>query len=93
MNDAHADDSMCAWMVDKFGSQVQREKYVRKLCSMDLLASYCLTEPGAGSDAANLQATATREGDHYLLSGTKVQGCAVESSSSHSILFCPAGIY
>ena len=65
---------MCAWMVDEFGSQIQRKQYVEKLCSMELLASYCLTEPGAGSDAGNIQTTAVREGDHYLLSGTKVQG-------------------
>ncbi len=63
---------MCAWMLDEFGSQSQRQKYVGKLCSMELLASYCLTEPGAGSDAGNIQTTAVREGHHYSLSGTKV---------------------
>ena len=59
-------------MIDQFGSQIQREKYVAKLCSMDLLASYCLTEPGAGSDAGNIQTMAVKEGNHYRLSGTKV---------------------
>lgn len=63
---------MCAWMVDEFGSPALREQYVSKLCTMELLGSYCLTEPGAGSDAANIQTSAIRDGDHFLLSGTKV---------------------
>ncbi len=64
---------MCAWMIDEFGSDVQRQRYVSRLCSMELLGSYCLTEPGAGSDAANLQTSAIDQGDHYLLSGAKVR--------------------
>lgn len=64
---------MCTWMVDEFGSPEQRGKYVPPLCSMEWLGSYCLTEPDAGSDAANIQTLAIREGDHYLLSGTKVR--------------------
>lgn len=63
---------MCTWMIDEFGSQEQRQKYVPELCSMELLGSYCLTEPGAGSDAGNLQTMAIIKDDHYLLSGTKV---------------------
>jgi hypothetical protein len=61
-------------MIDEFGSDAQRSKYVPSLCSMDRLASYCLTEPGAGSDAANLQTKAERDGDTYYLSGSKVRG-------------------
>ena len=64
---------MCAWMIDEFGNDSQRSKYIPSLCSMDRLASYCLTEPGAGSDAANLQTKAEREGDTYYLSGSKVR--------------------
>ena len=64
---------MCAWMIDEFGSDVQRSGYVPSLCSMERLASYCLTEPGAGSDAANLQTKAEREGDTYYLTGSKVR--------------------
>lgn len=64
---------MCAWMIDEFGSDAQRSKYVPSLCSMERLASYCLTEPGAGSDAANLQTKAERDGDTYYLSGSKVR--------------------
>lgn len=59
-------------MIDDFGNEVQRHTYVPRLCSMEQLASYCLTEPGAGSDAGNIQTTAVKEGDYYFLSGTKV---------------------
>ena len=63
--------NMCAWMIDSFGSQAQRETFLPRLLSMERLASYCLTEPGAGSDAAALSTRATREGDHYVLNGQK----------------------
>jgi alkylation response protein AidB-like acyl-CoA dehydrogenase len=62
---------MAAWMVDAFGSAEVRKKFLPKLCTMDHFASYCLTEPGAGSDAANLSTRARRDGDHYVLDGTK----------------------
>lgn len=63
--------NMCAWMVDSFGSSELRERYLPSLCSMDLLSSYCLTEPGSGSDAASLRTTAIRDGDDYVLNGSK----------------------
>ncbi|MDE2577372.1 MAG: isobutyryl-CoA dehydrogenase [Hyphomicrobiales bacterium] len=63
--------NMCAWMIDAFASDEQRRKWLPSLTSMDKLASYCLTEPGAGSDAAALRTRAVREGDHYVLSGQK----------------------
>jgi len=63
--------NMCAWMIDSFGSEAQRHKFLPRLVSMERLASYCLTEPGAGSDAAALRTRATREGDHYVLNGQK----------------------
>jgi alkylation response protein AidB-like acyl-CoA dehydrogenase len=63
--------NMCAWMIDKFGSQAQRETFLPRLLSMERLASYCLTEPGAGSDAAALRTRAVRQGDHYVLNGQK----------------------
>jgi len=63
--------NMAAWMIDAYGSDEQRKKWVPKLCAMDYLASYCLTEPGAGSDAAALATRALRDGDDYLLSGQK----------------------
>ena len=63
--------NMTAWMIDAYGSQAQRKKWLPKLCTMELLASYCLTEPGSGSDAAALTTRAVRDGDHYVLNGQK----------------------
>lgn len=63
--------NMCAWMIDHFGSEQQREKYLPSLCTMEKFSSYCLTEPGSGSDAASLQARAVLKGDKYVLNGTK----------------------
>ncbi len=63
--------NMAAWMIDRYGSDDQRRRWLPKLCAMDHLASYCLTEPGAGSDAAALKTRAVRDGDHYRVSGQK----------------------
>ncbi len=63
--------NMCAWMIDSFGNDALRAKFVPKLMTMEHFASYCLTEPGAGSDAASLRSTAVRDGDHYVLNGSK----------------------
>jgi len=63
--------NMATWMIDHFGNEGLRQKYCPKLASMDYFASYCLTEPGAGSDAAALRTKATRDGDHYILNGAK----------------------
>ncbi|MGY4721224.1 acyl-CoA dehydrogenase family protein [Naumannella cuiyingiana] len=63
--------NMAAWMIDRFGNDEQRKAWVPGLCSMEQLASYCLSEPGAGSDAAALATTARRDGDHYVLNGVK----------------------
>ena len=63
--------NMASWMIDRFGSEALRRKYLPRLTTMELIASYCLTEPGSGSDAASLRTTARREGDEYVLSGTK----------------------
>ena len=58
--------NMVAWMIDSFGSDEQRARWIPDLVGMEHLASYCLTEPGAGSDAAALKTRAVRDGDHYL---------------------------
>jgi alkylation response protein AidB-like acyl-CoA dehydrogenase len=63
--------NMCVWMIDQFGSNDQRERWAPKLVSTEFLASYCLTEPGAGSDAAALRTRAERDGDFYVLTGAK----------------------
>ena len=59
-------------MIDEFGTEEQRHSYIPELCSMEKFSSYCLTEPGAGSDAANLQTKAVKDGDMYILNGSKV---------------------
>lgn len=63
--------NMVAWMVAKYGTDAQIDAWMPSLASMKWLASYCLTEPGAGSDAAALKTTARKDGDHYVLNGTK----------------------
>jgi alkylation response protein AidB-like acyl-CoA dehydrogenase len=63
--------NMVAWMIDRYGSAEARQRLLPKLCTMQHLASYCLTEPGAGSDAASLTTRARRDGDFYILDGAK----------------------
>lgn len=63
--------NMVTWMIDRFGNDEQRRTWVPGLCEMDQLGSYCLTEPGAGSDAAALSTKAVRDGDRYVLNGVK----------------------
>lgn len=63
--------NMVAWMIDTYGSDDQRRQWLPALCTMDTLGSYCLTEPGAGSDAAALSTKAVRDGDTYVLNGVK----------------------
>lgn len=63
--------NMSAWMIDAHGGGPQRKRFLPKLCSMEHFASYCLTEPGSGSDAASLSTKARHDGDHYVLDGTK----------------------
>jgi alkylation response protein AidB-like acyl-CoA dehydrogenase len=63
--------NMAAWMIDRFGSREQRARFLPELMTMAHLASYCLTEPGSGSDAAALATRAVRDGDEYVLNGTK----------------------
>ena len=63
--------NMASWMIDRFGGDAVKAKYLPGLVTMDMIASYCLTEPGSGSDAAALKTTARRNGDHYILNGSK----------------------
>ncbi|GAB89015.1 acyl-CoA dehydrogenase family protein [Gordonia rhizosphera] len=63
--------NMCTWMVDQYGTDEQRSTWVPKLASMETVASYCLTEPGAGSDAAALATRAVKSGDEYVITGVK----------------------
>jgi len=72
--------NMCAGLIDKFGTTAQRQRWLPALVAMDRLASYCLTEPGAGSDAAALSTRACRDGDDYVLDGRKqfISGAGTE---------------
>ena len=63
--------NMAAWMIDRFGSQALKDKYLPSMIPMDRLGSYCLTEAGSGSDAAALKTRAVRDGDHYVVTGSK----------------------
>ena len=63
--------NMVAGMIDRHGDEAQRARYLPRLCSMAQLGSYCLTEPGAGSDAGALRTKAVRDGDHYIVNGVK----------------------
>lgn len=63
--------NMCAWMIDRFGDEATRERWLAPLARMDVIASYCLTEPNSGSDAAALATRAERMGDTLRLNGTK----------------------
>ncbi len=63
--------NMAAWVIDRFGTRAQRARFLPELMTMAHFASYCLTEPGSGSDAAALATRAVRDGDDYVLNGTK----------------------
>lgn len=64
--------NMCSWMIDAFGDDAQRREWLPKLTTMEKIASYCLTEPGSGSDAAALRTTARADGNaHYVVNGSK----------------------
>ncbi len=63
--------NMASWMIDRFGSQPVKDKYLPSMVTMERIGSYCLTEPGSGSDAAALKTRAVKDGDHYVVSGSK----------------------
>ena len=63
--------NMASWMIDRFGDEALRQRYLPRLAKMELIASYCLTEPGSGSDAAALATSARRDGEGYVLNGAK----------------------
>lgn len=63
---------MCCWIVDEFGNEAQKEKFLPGLISMEDFASYCLTEPDSGSDSKAMKTFAKKEGDEYVLHGSKM---------------------
>ena len=78
---------MVCWMIDKFGNQEQRSKWVPLMASMESLGSYCLTEPGSGSDAASLITTAKRSGKKFIVNGTK--GMKYQNNPSNQVICFP----
>jgi alkylation response protein AidB-like acyl-CoA dehydrogenase len=82
--------NMCAWMIDTWGTEEQRQRFLPPMMTMDKIASYCLTEPGAGSDAASLRTRAVRDGDHYVLNGSKafISGAG---TSDFYVVMCRTG--
>ena len=77
--------NMAAWMIDRFGDDAQRRRFLPKLTTMEHFASYCLTEPGAGSDAAGLSTRAVRDGDHYVVDGAKA---FISGAGSSDVYVC-----
>jgi isobutyryl-CoA dehydrogenase len=74
-----------SWMIDRFGDEAARRRFLPKLATMEHFASYCLTEPGAGSDAASLKSRAVRDGDHYVVDGAKA---FISGGGSSDIYVC-----
>ena len=83
--------NMCGWMIDRYGSEAMRTAWLPRLASMETIASYCLTEPGSGSDAASLRTTASRDGGDYVLNGAKafISGGGV---SDVYLVMCRTGV-
>ncbi len=79
--------NMVGWLIDTYADDHLRQKWLPKMASMEVLSSYCLTEPSAGSDAASLKTTAVRDGDEYILNGSKAFICG---GSSSNIYVCMA---
>ena len=79
--------NMVVWMIDAYGSDEQRAQWVPELASMQKLGSYCLTEPGAGSDAAALTTRAVRDGDDYVLNGVK-QFISGAGATDYYVVMC-----
>jgi alkylation response protein AidB-like acyl-CoA dehydrogenase len=63
--------NMASWMIDRFGAEAVKRKYLPSMVTMERMGSYCLTEPSSGSDAAALKTKAVKDGDHYVVSGSK----------------------
>ena len=66
-----ANNSLVCWGLEKYGTEAQKQKYLTKLASGEILGAFCLSEPNAGSDATSQKTTAIDKGDHYVLNGVK----------------------
>ena len=76
--------NMCGGMIDKFGSDALKAEWLPKMCTMETVVSYCLTEPGSGSDAAALKTRAEKDNENYRLTGTKafISGAGIQTPTS-----------
>ncbi len=84
--------NMCSWMIDSFGSEEQRAEWLPKLVTMDKIASYCLTEPGSGSDAGAMRTTAKADGNsQYVINGSKAFISGAGFSDLY-VLMCRTGV-
>lgn len=83
--------NMVCWLIDTYASEAIRHDWLPKLASMEKLSSYCLTEPGSGSDAASLKTTAVREGDEYILNGSKAFICGGSVSDVYACMVRTGG--
>jgi alkylation response protein AidB-like acyl-CoA dehydrogenase len=77
--------NMASWMIDRFGDEAARQRFLPKLATMEHFASYCLTEPGAGSDAASLKSRAERQGEDYVINGAKA---FISGGSTSDVYVC-----
>ncbi len=84
--------NMASWMIDRFGSDELRHRFLPRLTTMKLIASYCLTEPGSGSDAAALATTARLDGDHYVLNGAKAFISGAGTSDIYVVMVRTGGL-
>ncbi len=78
--------NMCSWMIDTFGSDDLRKEWLPELTSMNMLASYCLTEPGSGSDAGSLRTRAVKDGGDYVLNGSKAFISGAGTSDAYVVM-------
>ena len=81
---------MCAWMIDQFGNEEQKKRWLPELCTFDKFTSYCLTEPDSGSDAQAMKTFAKEEGDYFILNGSKAFISAAGSSDLYLVM-CKTG--
>lgn len=82
--------NMCAWMIDHFGNDEQRLRWLPEMCTLDKSSSYCLTEPDSGSDAQAMKTFAKEDGDFYILNGSKAFISGAGSSDIY-IVMCKTG--
>lgn len=81
---------MCAWMIDQYGNEEQKKRWLPDLCTFEKFTSYCLTEPDSGSDAQSMKTFAKEDGDHFILNGSKAFISGAGSTDIYLIM-CKTG--